>query len=156
MHIALAFLIPFSLATFFAPIIQDFQSIVLGREEITKENEILIVEEVTLGYLEETRDEVLGPIKAAEKPLPDILERIAYCESGGKQKNENGDVIRGVVNPLDIGKFQINLFYHGERAEKLNIDLFTEEGNTEFALLLFEEQGVAPWVWSKPCWGKLI
>ena len=153
MQISFLLLVPFSIATLFAPIIQSFPDIVFNSVSIINENEIMIVEEVNPEFLEEVRDEVSELSKAAEKPLPDILERIAYCESGGQQFYENGDVIRGIVNPLDIGKFQINLFYHGERAEELNIDLFTEEGNTEFALLLFNEQGVLPWVWSKPCWG---
>lgn len=93
------------------------------------------------------------PVKSP-RTIPPILEAIALCESGGAQYNASGEVIRGVINPQDVGKYQINLYYHGARAQELGIDLFTEEGNTEYALLLYEEQGTTPWNWSKDCWSK--
>ena len=86
--------------------------------------------------------------------LPEILERIAYCESGGKQFNTDGTLIRGKINPLDVGKFQINLYYHEDEARQLGYDLLTLEGNTAYALHLYEREGTAPWNWSKPCWNK--
>jgi len=88
------------------------------------------------------------------KEVPSILLDIAKCESGDRQFNEDGEVIRGRINPLDIGRFQINLHYHGDRAKELGIDLFTLEGNTEYALMLYKEQGTQPWLWSAHCWSK--
>jgi len=92
------------------------------------------------------------PVEPEIEPLPAILVDIAWCESREGQFDENGEVVRGWINPQDIGKFQINLDAHGERAIDLGIDLFTEEGNTEFAVLLYEEQGTAPWGYSSECW----
>lgn len=95
---------------------------------------------------------------ATDVTLPNELRRICSCESTGSPNNEprhydeNGNVLRGRINPDDIGKCQINLFYHGERAADLDIDLFTEEGNERFALLLYNEQGSQPWYWSRSCW----
>ena len=91
-----------------------------------------------------------GPKKVA---VPAILEKIAHCESGGKQFNKNGGVIRGIMHPADIGKYQINMSVWSSEAERLGIDLMTEEGNEAMALELFHRAGTAPWVSSKPCWG---
>lgn len=90
------------------------------------------------------------------KPLeiPLQLEKIAFCESGGNQFNLDGTVKRGIINPLDIGKFQINLKYHQTRAEAMGLNLFTLKGNTEYALWLYKTEGSSPWNWSKSCWGK--
>ena len=86
--------------------------------------------------------------------MPEVLERIAFCESRGRQFDENGDVVRGEHNPDDIGKYQINLEHWGAEAKKLNYDLFTEEGNRAMALELYRRLGTKPWIWSKPCWDK--
>ena len=84
--------------------------------------------------------------------IPEILKRIAICESGGKHFDDNGQVIKGKINPLDTGKFQINLKYWGDEAKRLNYDLFKEEGNTLMALWIYEHYGTKPWNWSKHCW----
>jgi len=84
--------------------------------------------------------------------LPPIMEQIAWCESRNRQFDENGLVLRGRENPYDVGKYQINTWYHGRRAKELGINLYTEEGNEQFALLLYEEQGTKPWYWSRGCW----
>lgn len=87
--------------------------------------------------------------------LPDVLLKIANCESGNKQFNEDGSVIRGVINKYDVGRFQINLLYHEAKAKELGYDLFTYEGNTNYAIWLYEHQGTKPWNWSRDvCWGK--
>lgn len=102
------------------------------------------------------------------RELPDILLRIADCESGkrdsdgravkgsGAHYDTNGDVILGKLNKpeygVDIGKFQVNEFFHGERAKRLGLDLYDEHDNAEYALRLYEEQGVQPWSASRSCW----
>ena len=86
------------------------------------------------------------------------LERICGCESRGnpnvepRQFNSDGTVLRGVVNSQDIGMCQINLQYHGESAEMLGYDLFTEEGNISYANHLYSTQGSQPWYLSEHCW----
>lgn len=90
--------------------------------------------------------------------VPEILLRIGGCESGGgvlnppRQFNEDGSVVRGKVNPKDVGAYQINTYWNGAKAKELGYDLFTEEGNTRMALWLYEHQGTRPWNWSKFCW----
>lgn len=100
---------------------------------------------------------------AVEKTIKELVEdefgvghvmvEIARCESQYRQFNE-GEVLRGKVNPKDVGIFQINEGYHLSIATKMDIDIETAEGNIAYARHLFETKGTAPWVWSKPCWGK--
>lgn len=84
--------------------------------------------------------------------LPPILKQIAWCESNWRQWNDDGSVLRGRQNNQDVGFFQINEYYHLETAESLGINIYTLEGNVEYALMLYETQGTTPWNWSKHCW----
>lgn len=92
--------------------------------------------------------------------LPEELYHICSCESkqGGskppKHYNADGSVMRGDVNPADIGACQVNLKYHGAAAEKKGLDLFNESDNYEYAIGLYSKEGSTPWNWSKSCWGK--
>jgi len=85
-----------------------------------------------------------------------ILAKVAFCESTFRHYDENGDVIRGDVDSRDVGVMQINEYYHGSQARKIGIDLTTLDGNMKFARLLYNDQGLAPWSASKPCWSKTI
>ena len=103
------------------------------------------------------------PVAHVSEPIPklisdtfgsnSIMYRVANCESGLKQFDNDGNVLRGVVNPKDVGVFQINEHYHGLSAENLGINLHTVEGNISFAKILYDQQGTVPWNWSKKCWG---
>lgn len=94
-------------------------------------------------------------VKALPAPvqIDNVLKKIAWCESQNRQFNEDGSVLRGVVNPLDTGKFQINEKYHLANSIRLGFDIHTLEGNEGYAQHLFETQGSTPWNWSRPCWG---
>lgn len=81
--------------------------------------------------------------------IPAILQRIAFCESGGKQFDENGNVIRSKTN--DIGKYQINLM-HYEEAKKLGLDIYKEPDNEAFAIELWNRNGTRDWSASAKCW----
>lgn len=83
-----------------------------------------------------------------------ILVSIARCESGLRQYDRDGRVLRGEVDPRDIGVMQINLKYHLKDAEKLGHDIFTLSGNLRYALHLYEAEGLKPWSKSRDCWGK--
>ena len=83
-----------------------------------------------------------------------ILAEVARCESTFRQFDSKGNPIRGLENASDVGVMQINEYYHAERAKKLGLDLYTLEGNMEYAKLLYKTQGTAPWSASKPCWGS--
>lgn len=89
-------------------------------------------------------------------PIPVELHYVGFCESGNRQFNEDGTVLRGVINSQDVGKYQINEYYHLEESKRLGYDIYTEEGNTDYAIYLYETQGLQPWVWSKPCWSEYI
>ena len=86
----------------------------------------------------------------------DIMEKIAYCESRNRQFNSKGKVLRGIVNPKDVGKFQINEYWHLATSVKMQIDIYTLEGNTKYAMYLFNKEGTKPWNASKPCWSKYL
>ncbi len=83
---------------------------------------------------------------------PKLFSSIAFCESHLTQFNDDGTVFRGVVNPKDVGVFQINEKYHLESANKLGLDIKTLEGNIEYAAILLKHQGTQPWSASKNCW----
>ena len=84
--------------------------------------------------------------------IPEILEKIASCESGGNQFNPDGTVLRGKLNPHDIGKWQINEYYWKDEAVRLGWDIYALEGNEQMALEIYRRHGTAPWKWSSYCW----
>lgn len=102
----------------------------------------------TISY-EETR-----PVKEAREVLPEVLLKIALCESGNKQFTPAGDTVRGRANRLDLGRFQINEYWNGAEAKRLGFNLYTLEGNTAMALHLYNKNGTRDWNWSKGCWSR--
>ena len=91
------------------------------------------------------------PQKVSPK-VPSILEKVAFCESGGRQFDKYGNVKLGIVDKRDIGKWQINTFYWGAEAKRLGHDIWTLEGNTAMALYIYKTAGLGPWKASKYCW----
>lgn len=96
-------------------------------------------------------------LEAPKSPLlPEIFERIVWCESRNRQFDKSGKPLRGTLNYYDIGKFQINEQFWGKEADKLGYDLATEEGNEAMALEIYRRQGTKPWNGSKTCWQKVF
>lgn len=87
----------------------------------------------------------------AETP---ILAKISKCESGYRQFDSHGQILRGEVNKDDVGLMQINEFYQGDKAKKLGLDLETVQGNLAYAKHLFDTEGTTPWSASQKCWDK--
>ena len=85
-----------------------------------------------------------------------IMVQIAKCESHYRQLDDNGDIHRGVENNQDVGVMQINEHYHLDTAQKEKFDIYTLEGNTQYARELYEKFGTQPWSSSKACWGKYV
>jgi hypothetical protein len=86
-----------------------------------------------------------------------LTQAIAFCESTNRQFNaDTGTVLRGKQNPSDVGLFQINERYHLKKSLELGFDIYTVEGNIDYALWLIKTQGVQPWKWSQPCWSQRI
>lgn len=91
--------------------------------------------------------------KVFGKDAPTMI-KVAECESSLRQHDNNGLVLRGVVDKKDSGVFQINLRYHLEEAEALKLDIDKLEHNIIYAKLLYDKYGLQPWKASKPCWNK--
>lgn len=85
-----------------------------------------------------------------------IMAIISQCESHFRQFEKDGSVYRGKQNSQDVGVMQINEYYHLKTSQKLGYDIHTLEGNMAYARYLYEKEGTAPWVSSKPCWGPKV
>lgn len=92
--------------------------------------------------------------KQMSSELPPLFARIAYCESRDRQFNEDGTILRGIVHPYDVGRYQINTLHWSDEADKLAIDVYTEEGNEAMALHIYKKFGTKPWRSSQKCWDK--
>ena len=84
-----------------------------------------------------------------------VLDRIAFCESGNKHLDKNGQVmLRGNTNKtVDVGVFQINSVWFS-KATELGLDLTKEADNREFAKYLYTTRGTVDWIYSQKCWSK--
>ena len=85
----------------------------------------------------------------SDKP---VLAEIAECESRFRHFDKKGNPLRGEQNPQDVGVMQINVFYHGEKAEELGLDLTSIGDNMAYARYLYEKEGTKPWKSSAACW----
>ena len=92
-------------------------------------------------------------VKEVFKNDPVMIE-IARCESNYRQYNDDGTTLRGVVNPLDKGAYQLNEKYHLESSRNMGLDINTLQGNLVYAWYLHYMQGESPWSASKSCWNK--
>jgi hypothetical protein len=121
------------------------------------------VTEMSVSFGKEVKAEDYAPITDSKqvkrfvtdyfKDIP-ILAEIAACESHYRQFDSNGKVLRGQKNQYDVGVMQINELYHLEASEKLDVDIYTLDGNVAYARYLYEKQGAKPWMSSSACWAK--
>jgi hypothetical protein len=120
-----------------------------------------------------TTDSTSTPEKVTKSPnaettLPKVLLDIAWCESRNNQSaigynyrtrtitlEDGSTTTEKYVWSKDIGTFQINDFYHLETARKMGFDIYTVEGNTQYALFLYNSNGTRDWNPSKPCWSDI-
>jgi len=81
---------------------------------------------------------------------PQIMLRIAKCESGFKQFDSGG---KPLISPTsDVGLMQINQV-HWKRAEKLGLDIFNSPvDNMAMAKIIHKEQGYKAW----SCYNKTL
>ncbi len=80
--------------------------------------------------------------------IPEMIS-IAQCESRFRQYNDKGEVLRG--SNLYIGIFQFDEKIHAKKALDLGMDIYTIEGNLEYAKYLYQQAGLRPWA---GCIGK--
>jgi hypothetical protein len=89
--------------------------------------------------------------KAEEVKLDKTLEAIIKCESRGNPNavnlNRNGT--------RDWGVFQVN-DVHRKRMSEMGLNIENPDHSYQFGLLLYKEQGVAPWFSSRHCWSKMV
>ena len=117
----------------------------------------VLAAEVPTVYPQPTPDPFLHQVtdpSSSFEPLSGQLKRICKCESGGTHYDKNGDVLRGRVDPDDIGICQINLRYHQATAESLGLDVFKYQDNITYAWIEYRKNGTQPWVKSQFCWNK--
>lgn len=94
--------------------------------------------------------------------IPYPLKHVCACESLGNPYAEpthyaaDGSVLRGRINPRDVGICQINLDYHEATARAMGLDLMSRNDNITYAVNLHERQGLQPWAWSQGCWGQAV
>lgn len=98
--------------------------------------------------------EIVEILPPQNRDVPEILARIATCESQDRHFNDKGGVLKGGKNKYDIGKYQINILYWGDLADELGHDIYAEDGNEAMALEIYNRYGTSPWKWSKKCWNK--
>ena len=89
-------------------------------------------------------------------PLPAdvVLPIIAECESGGRQFDDDGNLITNATTTA-VGKYQIMASLHEEKAKGLGHDIRTLEGNEAYARILYGESGTEHWEAdseSRACW----
>ncbi len=83
-----------------------------------------------------------------------IMIAVSRCESHFRQYEKDGSVYRGKQNNQDVGIMQINEKYHLETSQKLDLDIYSLDGNLAYAQYLYDKQGTAPWSSSSACWSK--
>ena len=93
-----------------------------------------------------------------------ILERACSCESWGdpnmvpRQFNSDGsllwghDPVTGKPIERDLGACQINTEVWASKAIQLGVNLYTLDGNVQFAKYLYDQYGMKPWSASASCW----
>lgn len=86
---------------------------------------------------------------------PKTFFAIATCESQMREFDKDGNVLRGMVNPHDIGLFQISETYWLDVSNKLGYDIYTVTGNIEMAIYIQKNYGTEPWKASESCWGQV-
>lgn len=106
------------------------------------------------------------PTYASASLSPDVVARavqvffpqspemvaIAKCESGLRQYDALGAVLRGGWANKMIGLFQLHETYHRTAARALGYDIDTLLGNILYAKSLYASEGTTPWASSAHCW----
>jgi hypothetical protein len=99
------------------------------------------------------RTAVIEYLKTEYADTP-ILVAIAECESGFRQFNPDGTVVRGIVDKQDVGVMQINEKYWLDKSKSLGDDIYTIQGNVAYAKYLYAKEGTDPWSSSQKCWSQ--
>lgn len=90
-------------------------------------------------------------VKEAFKDAP-IMVEVARCESKFRQFADSGNVMYGGTDNKMVGIFQIYGDIHRAKAQSMNMNIDTVEGNIAYAKYLHGRKGTNPWISSMPCW----
>lgn len=91
-----------------------------------------------------TEDRIIQEIKSTFPEQPDLMVKVARCESGLRPD------AKGPTN--DHGLYQIHVPTH--KANLDGVDLYDPKENIAFARKLYDANGLQPWKASKHCWDK--
>ena len=94
-------------------------------------------------------------VRSYFKDIP-VMAEIARCESQFRHTLADGTVLRGTIDPRDVGVMQINMGYHASEAVKYNLNLLKLKDNMAFARILYAQQGTQPWTASAKCWDRSV
>lgn len=82
-----------------------------------------------------------------------LAREIMRCEAsmygGAINHNRRAD---GSIWSTDTGLWQINDYYHEDRAKSMGLDIWDDVDNIRYGFILLKEQGVQPWSASEHCW----
>lgn len=114
--------------------------------------------QIATAHVIQTKTEVYDTEAVVREYFSDIpvMVQVARCESTFRHTLADGTVLRGYVDNRDTGVMQINTYYHGKTAAKMNLDLEDIQDNMAYARHLYETQGTQPWSASRPCWGRSL
>lgn len=85
---------------------------------------------------------------------PFLAKKIMWCESRqyeNKAINENKRD-DGSVWSLDIGRWQINDYWHQETMKSMGWDIYDDHDNVSYGFYLLNKEGTRHWNASKHCW----
>ncbi|MEO8638200.1 MAG: hypothetical protein ABI430_04865 [Candidatus Taylorbacteria bacterium] len=123
--------------------------------QIVLQQEIEMPETILVKRIDPTPNSTVeGEVRSYFKDIPQMVQ-IAKCESAFRQIDSAGNILRGRVNRQDIGVMQINEAYHAKESKKLGYDIYSLEGNMEYARYLYEKKGSQPWNSSSACWSQI-
>ena len=86
-------------------------------------------------------------------PNDPVMVAIANCESGFRQYDSSGNLLR---NGAVIGIFQFDQNAHQVAATALGFDITTVDGNIGYAQYLYGKEGTDPWMASYSCWSTAV
>ncbi len=108
----------------------------------------------TSKHAEEQYLDVESQVRTYFQDIP-VLAEVARCESRFVHADPaTGAILTGHINPSDLGVMQINRTYHEATAKRLGVDIYTLDGNMEYARYLYSQYGTQPWRASSACWGS--
>lgn len=111
-----------------------------------------VIDSVARELMPQTLEEVIEYRAYLSGVDAKLARSIAFCESTYRHFNKKGGVLRGEYNQADVGIFQINEKFHLEQSQELNLDIYTPQGNIDYAIWLIKNEGTKHWYWSQRCW----